>query len=606
MAPGYRALPYPVPKAGSYSLPIIGNAEEGQILDSEAHSRALRSLYGKGKVTLLSFIYATCDDVNGCPLATAVMQRLQVKILKSEALQQKVRFLTLSFNPEHDTPAKMADYGKSLQKDSFEWQFLTTRSEKDLEPILKAYQQVIDKEIDSKGSPNGRFAHLLRVYLIDPQKRIRNIYSTSVLHPDLVLADMETLLMAEAKLDLRNPETTPASVSQKRLGAGDDKSGYEATSYVTHSMALPQRTGQSLDLLRRALETPLGLPRVTAPKDNPLSKEKVLLGRKLFFDRRLSFNNTFSCAMCHVPEQGFTSQEQKTSIGVEGRTVRRNAPTLLNVAYKSLLFHDGREFSLENQVWGPLLSHNEMANPSMGFILDKVKNLSDYQGLFEKAFKRPVGIETLGNALATYERTLILGDAPFDRWLYKGDRSALTVGAQKGYDLFVGQAGCSNCHSVGKTQALFTDNQMHNTGLGYKISQEKGALKTQVQVAPGVSYELDHERIDAVSEEIQNDLGRYEVTQDPNDRWKYVTPTLRNITLTAPYMHDGSMPTLRDVLKFYNQGGIPNETLDPLIKPLGLSEAQLDDLEAFLKSLTGHDAEALVMDAWSAPVGDRH
>ncbi len=449
------------------------------------------------------------------------------------------------------------------------------------------------------------FPSCSRVFLIDQHKQIRNTYTVSVLHPDTVVADIETLLK-ETGETAKKP-TQPSDVTKANLlRPGDDKSGYESKQYQTHSVALAQRKGKPADLLKLAQNPPLGLPKVPTPKDNPLSREKIELGRKLFFDRRLSLNNTFSCAMCHIPEQGYTSQEQATAVGVEGRTVRRNSPTLYNVAYAERLFHDGRESTLENQVWGPFLAHNEMANPSIGFVTDKLKALSDYRGLFEKAFHRGPSMETVGQAIASYERTLISANSPFDRWHYGKQPGVLSEQAKNGLELFSGKAGCSRCHVINDRQALFTDNQLHNTGLGYRESMKKQPAKQPVQVAPGISFDMDATTIGTVGEEKQNDLGLYEITQNPADRWKYKTPSLRNIALTAPYMHNGVLANLKDVLEFYNKGGEPNENLDPLIKPLGLSEAEINALVEFLQALTGDNIETLVLDAYAAPVGNAH
>jgi cytochrome c peroxidase len=528
--------------------------------------------------------------------------KIKAKLKTSPELADKLRLITLSFNPEHDTPQTMAHYGKSFQDAGVEWRFLTTASEAEIQPILKDYGQSVEKEFDEKGQATGKFSHLLRVFLIDRDQHIRNIYTVSVLHPDTVLADVETLL-----LETGTKPISPKTESQPKpalLRAGDDKSGYDTNQYQTHSIALTHRQGQPADLLQLAQKQSLGLPKVPAPADNPLSREKIALGRKLFFDRRLSLNNTFSCAMCHIPEQGFTSQEQATAIGIEGRTVRRNSPTLYNVAYAEKLFHDGRESTLENQVWGPFLSRNEMGNPSVGFVVDKLKRLPDYQGLFEKAFRRGPSMETVGQAIASYERTLISANSPFDRWRYGKQGDALNTQAQAGFALFTGKAGCSQCHTLGEHTALFMDNQLHNTGLGFRESMKKEPEKRRVQVAPGVSFDMDESAIKQVGEGKPNDLGRYEITQNPADRWQYKTPTLRNIALTAPYMHNGAFASLREVVEFYNQGGENNENLDPLIKPLGLSEAEIDALVEFLQSLTGDNVETLVLDANAAPVGD--
>lgn len=601
LAPAYQALPYPPPKPGSYTLPVLGQAADGAVLDSAGEATTLHGLYA-GHIVLLSFIYATCDDVNGCPLATLVLHRLQSALKARPELKDRLRLITLSFNPEHDTPAVMEQYGAGFQSGGIDWRFLTTRSEAELQPILRGYQQSVEREVDEQGQPTGKFAHLLRVYLIDGERRLRNSYTVSVLHPDLVLADIETL-----RLESSGPaiEAQPASAGSAPLRAGDDKSGYASADYRTQSAALTQRQGKPADLFRLAQHPGLGLPAIPIPRDNPLSREKIELGRKLFYDRRLSLNNTFSCAMCHIPEQGFTSQEQATAIGIEGRTVRRNAPTIYNVAYLARLFHDGRESSLENQVWGPFLAANEMGNPSIGAVLDKLKALPDYRGLFEQAFGRGPSMDTVGQALASYERTLISGDSPFDRWLYGKQATALTPPAQAGYALFTGKAGCAQCHTIGTSSALFTDNLPHNTGIGYAESMRREPEKTRVQVAPGLAFEMDASSLGQVAETRPSDLGLYEITQDPADRWKYRTPTLRNIALTAPYMHHGGLASLREVVEFYNRGGVPNETLDPLIKPLHLNAEELDALVAFLESLTGGNIQTLVADAWSAPVGER-
>jgi cytochrome c peroxidase len=309
--------------------------------------------------------------------------------------------------------------------------------------------------------------------------------------------------------------------------------------------------------------------------------------------------------MCHIPEQGFTSNELAMAVGVEGRSVRRNSPTIYNSAYATLLFHDGREETLEQQAWGPLLANNEMANPSVGHVINKIRQIPEYRGLFEAAFNgRGVSMETLGMALASYQRTLVSADSPFDRWYYAKQNSALSGEARRGFALFTGKAGCVACHQINEQYALFSDNQLHNTGIGYHESMGIRPDKAQIQIAPGITLDVDRSVIDSVSEQPPTDVGRYEVTQNPHDRWKYKTPSLRNIALTAPYMHNGSISTLRDVVDFYVAGGVPNELLDPLIKPLHLNEQEKEDLVAFLESLTGSNVDVLVADAFAAPIGD--
>lgn len=338
---------------------------------------------------------------------------------------------------------------------------------------------------------------------------------------------------------------------------------------------------------------PLGLPPLPVPHDNPQTAAKIALGRKLFMDRRLSFNDTLSCGMCHVPEQGFTSNELATAIGIEGRTVRRNTPALYNVGYEPRLFADGRESTLENQVWNPLLARNEMGNSSIGHVIDKIAALPDYSGLFEKAFAgRGPGMETIGQAIAAFERTLVSGNSRFDRWHYGKQADALTAEEKAGFELFAGKAGCAACHVVGADAAVFSDHRFHNTGVGYGRSMG-GPPKRKVQLAPGVVVEVDMGPIERVSEQPLGDVGRFEITRDSADRWAYKTPNLRNVALTAPYMHDGSLGTLEDVIEFYDKGGIDNPEKDPAIRPLGLTADEKRALVAFLRALTGDNWEAL-------------
>ncbi|SJM93071.1 cytochrome c peroxidase [Crenothrix polyspora] len=573
LAPGYGNLQFTAPEPDSYTLPPLGQAADGKVLDIEGHDTSLHALIGDkakatDKIVLLSFIYATCSDVNGCPLATTVLHKINSRLQKEPELAKKLRLLTLSFNPAHDTPAQMKHYGASLQDGTLEWHFLTTRSEQELNPILNAYQQNIQKIYDDKGQDTGTFSHVLRVYLIDQQRQIRSIYSLSFLHPDTVINDIKSLLQ-------KPTAKTPPS---------------------------PLKT---IDALKTIKHPPLGLPPVPIPDNNPISLQKVSLGKKLFFDRRLSLNNTMSCAMCHIADQGFTNNQMATAVGAEGRTVRRNSPSLYNTGYFSLLFHDGRETSLEQQVWLPLLTHNEMANPSIGYVIDKINTSADYTGLFQKAFKKPASMETVGMALASYERTLNSANSPFDRWQYGHDQQALDAKAQRGYQLFIGKAACSQCHTVGDKHALFTDNSLHNTGIGYRDAMVSNDNKQSVQLAPGVFVNVDAQLLASVSETKTNDLGRYEITQNPAHRWQYKTPSLRNIQLTAPYMHNGSLASLQEVIAFYNQGGIANENRDPLIKPLHLSDEESKDLAYFLTQLTGDNVQELIDEARTAPVGDR-
>lgn len=396
------------------------------------------------------------------------------------------------------------------------------------------------------------------------------------------------------------------SAKDIRIAPGDDKTGYENVTYKTNSLSLEHRKGEAIDLARVAKTPQLGLPPLNESQQHEPNAAQIALGRKLFFDRRLSRNKTMSCAMCHIPEQGYTSNELKRPAGFEGRQVKRNAPTIVNVRFYDTLFVDSREHTLAQQVWSPLLDANEMNNPSVGSVIEQVNQDPEYLTLFKQAFGRRADMLTIGVALAQYQQSLVAGDSDFDRFFYGGDTTALSELAQRGLALFQGKAACATCHTLGKKHALFTDQQLHNTGVGYQASMARNRDPIAVQLAPGVKTTLDPQVIAAVGEQKPNDLGRYEVTLNPDDRWKFRTPSLRNVALTAPYMHNGEFLTLKEVITFYNDGGVPHEQQSPLIRKLGLHQHERDALEAFLMSLTSNQYTPLVKDAFAAEVGDHN
>jgi cytochrome c peroxidase len=259
------------------------------------------------------------------------------------------------------------------------------------------------------------------------------------------------------------------------------------------------------------------------------------------------------------------------------------------------LFHDGREHSLETQVWSPLLAANEMANPSVGSVLGRIEGLPDYAGLFEAAFGRGPGMETLGAALASYERTLVSAGSDFDRYYFGGRRDALSAGAVLGFEVFQ-RLGCNSCHRIADDHAHFTDELFHDTGIGYRNSQARGEQRN-VLIAPGVELAV-------VAPLPANDLGRYEATGRAADRWKYRTPTLRNVELTGPYMHDGSLRSLEDVVDYYAAGGVPHDGQDERIATFELSVAERMGLVEFLRALTGANVNRLAAVARSVEIGD--
>jgi len=294
---------------------------------------------------------------------------------------------------------------------------------------------------------------------------------------------------------------------------------------------------------------PLGLLPIQWPEDNPYSKEKVELGRLLYFDPRLSADGSISCASCHHPKFSFTDGSP-VSTGIKGQKGGRSAPTVFNRAYSLAQFWDGRAATLEDQAKGPMANPIEMGN-THDALVSKVAGIPGYKVLFQKAFGTgDITIDHVAKAIATYERTVLSGNSPYDRYR-AGKKTAMTPAQIHGYDVFVNKAKCDQCHEG----INFTTNAYHNLGVGM--------------------------------DKPNPDEGRFVVTKNPADWGAFKTPTLREVANTAPYMHDGSLKTLRDVVDYYDKGGIPNKNLDEKIKPLHLSEQEKNDLVEFLKALSG-------------------
>jgi cytochrome c peroxidase len=296
-----------------------------------------------------------------------------------------------------------------------------------------------------------------------------------------------------------------------------------------------------------------GLPPVPVPEEGPITPAKVALGEKLFFDPGLSADGTISCASCHRPEQYFADDRQ-FSRGIGQQTGERNTPSVLNAGYVPNLLWDGRSVSLEDQVRYPVTHPREM-NMTPEKVEDYLAASPEYTALFKEAFDEDwIAWENVCQALASFERTLLSGNAPFDRFM-AGDAGALPAGARRGWELFRGKAGCINCHHYEVKRPFFTDFAFHNIGIGWSAPKP--------------------------------DLGRYHISKVREEKGAFRTPSLRNVAKTAPYMHDGSLPDLESVLAYYMRGGEANPLLDPRIRPLVLTEAERKDLISFLESLTG-------------------
>ncbi len=291
------------------------------------------------------------------------------------------------------------------------------------------------------------------------------------------------------------------------------------------------------------------LPSVPIPSHNLQFNSKVELGKLLFFDPRLSKDDSVSCASCHVPAAGFADPRQ-FSLGVGGKQGGRNAPSAMNAAYNHLQFWDGRAGSLEEQALGPIQNPIEMAETLNG-VVTKLSRVKVYQARFQAVFGDDVSADGIAKAIAAFERTLISTNSPFDRSI-AGDKSALSGSAQRGLELFQGKARCVLCHNGPN----FTDNKFHHIGVP--------------QTGP-----------------LREDVGRYAVTKREADRRAFKTPSLRSVALTAPYMHTGGFKTLDEVVDFYNGGGEAVPGKDAFMSALNLTDQEKKDLVEFMNSLTG-------------------
>ena len=313
-----------------------------------------------------------------------------------------------------------------------------------------------------------------------------------------------------------------------------------------------------------SIAAPLGLPPVPAPADNLPTMETISLGRRLYYDPQLSLDKTVSCASCHHPDNGF-SDGKRVSDGVGGKKGTRNSPTVLNSAFFETQFWDGRSPSLEKQAEGPVQNPVEMAHTLAG-VEKRLMADEGYRNDFRKAFgPGPITYDMVAKAIASFERTVIAGNSPFDRYYFGGDKTALNPAAIRGFEVFRDpkKGNCVTCHTINNTFALFTDNRFHNIGVGAREDQFA-------------------------------DAGRYEVTKNPADRGAFKTPSLRNVAQTAPYFHDGSRQTLKEVVDFYIGGGNSNPHLDKEVHTLDfLTGQERADLVAFLESLNGEVPESV-------------
>jgi cytochrome c peroxidase len=322
---------------------------------------------------------------------------------------------------------------------------------------------------------------------------------------------------------------------------------------------------------------PLSLWRKRIPPDNPMSAEKIKLGEALYFDKRLSADGTVSCATCHDPASAFTDRNA-TAIGVRSGLGARNAPTVLNAMFSGTLFWDGRTRTLEDQAMQPLVNPAEMGMQDYDAVVARAASVPDYVERFRRVFKSDVTIKNIARAIAAFERTQLSGNSPFDRFI-AGNVNAITAAQKSGWKLFRGKAQCIQCHAFSRRAPFFTDFDFHNTGVSTK---NRNFEKLVREVGTKEVSKLSHA-------EDFSDLGRFLVTRQAKDIGAFKTPTLRDIELTAPYMHEGSQKTLLDVVRFYNRGGDVNPHLDKRMRPLNLTDEEMNSLVEFMRALTSEE-----------------
>jgi len=340
------------------------------------------------------------------------------------------------------------------------------------------------------------------------------------------------------------------------------------------------------------MDLPLGVPfelwNYFIPSDNPMSEAKVALGRDLFFDKRLSADGSLSCSTCHNPRFGFTDGKSVPE-GIHGRKGTRSAPTILNAMFNAGQFWDGRVDSLEEQARQPLVNSDEMGNPSTDAVVARLRVIPEYSARFSAVFGGEVTIGSLSKAIAAFERTLVSGNSPFDRYV-AGNREAMSEPARKGMLLFNGKARCSVCHTfagvfaVNQSFPFFTDQMYHNTGIALNELSFGGLAKRAAALAKAGAGKADLDRLAA--EPGAGALGRFLVSGNVMDIGAFKTPSLRDVELTGPYFHDGSAKTLDDVVRFYVKGGNNNPNRDWQLEPVRLSDQEQAELVEFLKSLT--------------------
>jgi cytochrome c peroxidase len=320
---------------------------------------------------------------------------------------------------------------------------------------------------------------------------------------------------------------------------------------------------------------------ISVPADRVPTPALIALGDKLFNDKRLSADDSTSCATCHDPKAGFVDHKALAE-GIHKQRGQRNSPTILNAMFGATQFWDGRAPTLEAQAKLPITNPIEMGMKDGDAVIKKVRAIPEYAATFQKVFGHEASFDDLALAIAAFERTQFSGDAPFDRFI-NGDENAIDASAKRGWAVFNGRGRCNSCHAGNVQSPLFSDMKFHNIG----IAARKQDFAQLAREAVTLVDSGNQKQIDELAIETKfSELGRFLVTKQLNDIGAFKTMTIRNIAITAPYMHDGSLPTLWDVMDHYNKGGLQNPYLDGGMQRLGLSEAEIDDVVQWMSTLT--------------------
>ncbi len=392
------------------------------------------------------------------------------------------------------------------------------------------------------------------------------------------------LAVLPAVADAQGPPMLPAAAPPAATAPAADRAPHGAMAMAAQEARLDAMLA-GIDLTKPPAQIDPVIWGAIVPAANGVTPERLALGRKLYFDVRLSRDGTVACATCHDVSRGFTDQ-RNVAEGIDDKLGRRNSPTTLNALFFQTLFLDGRAPSLEEQAKLPIVNPIEMGHPTGESAVKAIAGDAEYQKMFQAAYGRNPNYDDIGRALAVFERIFVFLESPFDRFL-AGDQQAISENAQKGWALFNGKARCVTCHQINASSPIGTDQRFHNIGVAARHQDFETLARRALKELAGKEGKEAMEIIDRLALETDmSELGRFMVTRNQSDVGAFKTSQLRNVGVTQPYMHDGSLQTLWDVMDHYNKGGEANPFLDGGIEPLALSEEEVDQLVELMFAMT--------------------